>query len=336
MPISIFGKTLGGTAPAKGTTGLKSAPGGTRRGGGTLKAQPSAQSKQTGRQGASGPPAANAGSNVYAFNQTINAGNTFTYPLTSDGDFINLTFQVTMTFSQSSASTDILTGLSTVQILAPGGPVITSQPAPDFYLFSQRFGPYGVAATLAQTTVTTTGSHTAVGTYQIPWNLPAAKGPYTLVITAASSALANTTVMVSMGVELQLQQGVCPNGARTNYVYANVPFTPSNSGTNDFAPLAPIQDVALQEMFLTGLATNTTAISYIQLQSVGQSMATRLTGYAINSIASTYLTGSINADYMYPLLALQSTLQLGRNSHLYITWGSTAPSAPRTGFVWFD
>jgi hypothetical protein len=336
MPITVFGRTLGGTAPAKGTTGLKSAPSGVRAGGGSLKGAPSASSKQTGRAGAQGPPAANAGSNVYAFNQTINAGNSYTYPLTSDGDFINSMFQITMNYSSSSASTDILTGISTIQVLAPGGPIITCQPAPDFYLFSQRFGPYGVAATLAQTTVTTTGSHTAVGTYQIPWNLPVAKGPYTLLITAASSALSNTTVMSSMQVELQLQQGVCPNGARTNYAFANVPFTPSNSGTNDFAPLAPIQNSDLQELFLTGLATNTSAIAYVQLQSVGQSMATRLTGYAINSIASTYLTGSINADYAYPLLALQSTLQLGRNSHMYITWGSTAPSAPRTGFVWFD
>lgn len=335
MPFTIFGKPIGGTVPATTNAGQKNSPGGTTRSG-RLVNMPSGQSKVSGRQGAIGPSAANAGSQVYAFNQTINAGNTFTYPLTLDGDFIAANFNVTMNFTMSSASTDILSGISTVQIIAPDGPTFTAVPVPDFYMVAQRFSQYGQSLSVVQTTVTTTGTHAVVGNYNIPINLPAAKGPYTLVITAASSALANTTVMASMGVELGLQLGTCPNGARTRYAYTNAPFTAANSGTNDLAPLAAIQDVDLQELFLSGLATNTSAVSYILIQSAGSSIAPKVTGTQIVNIDATYLTTAMNADYAYPLLALQSTLQLGRSAHFYITWGSTAPSAPRLGFYWFD
>jgi hypothetical protein len=332
-PITIFGKPIGGTSPAKSPTGLKNAPGGTSKSG-RLQAAPSQQSKVMGRSGSVGPAAANAGSNVYEFNQTITAANTFTYPLTLDGDVIGMNFNVSTIIATASTSADVLAALATVQIIAPDGPIITMQPAPDFYLFSQRFGPYGVAASTVKYTITTTAT-TYVANYQIPMNLPAAKGPYTIVLTAAAAALATSVTLTSVQVELSLQLGNC-NGQRTRYAYTNVPFTPSNSGTNDLAPLAAIQDVDLQELFLTGLATNTSAIAYVQLQSQGSSVAPKFTGQQIVNIAASYLTGSVSADYAYPLLALQSALQLGRSAHAYITWGSTAPSAPRTGFYWFD
>ena len=333
-PITIFGRPLGGTSPAKVTTGMRNASGGTSRSG-RLQAVPAAQSKVAGRQGFTGPPAVNAGSNVYAFNQTITAGNTFTYPLTLDGDVIGLNFQDSTIIASATAGGDVLSAISTIDIIAPDGPIIHMQPAPDFYLIGQRFSPYGVAPSVVDYTITTT-STTYTANYQIPVNLPASKGPYTIVITAAAAALASGVTLTSVQVELSMQLGNIPGQRRSRYAFTNVPFTPSANGTNDLAPLAAVQDVDLQELFLSGLVTNTSAIAYVQLQSQGASVAPKFTGQQIVNIAKQYLTGSVNADYAFPLLALQSQLQLGRAAHAYITWGSTAPSSPRTGFYWFD
>ena len=107
MPFTIFGKAIGGTVSAKSNPGQKNAPGGTTRSG-RLVSPPAGQSKVSGRQGSIGPAASNAGSQVYAFNQTLNPGNTFTCPLTLDGDFIAMNFNITAGITASSASTDIL------------------------------------------------------------------------------------------------------------------------------------------------------------------------------------------------------------------------------------
>lgn len=326
-PITIFGKPLG-LPTAKSGTGAKTSPSGITSG---RAIRPlNAPSKVQGRSGAQGPPAKNAGSSVYAFKQTVNAGNTYNYPLTGDSDFIGLNFGVTTTQSSSTVSVDVLTGLSQVQILAPDGPVVTMNPSPDFYTFVQRFGPYGVAPTVVNVpsaTVTTSAS----AYVNVPLNLPAAKGPYTLVLTAAS--LASQTNVI---VELQLQQGTCPNGKRTRFAYTNLPFTPSASGTNDISPVAAIQDADLQELFLTGLTSNVADIAYLQIISEGSTVAPRVTGQFIQTSDTQYLSGSLNSTYLYPLLALQTTIRLGRNSHIYATWGSSPSSSIREGFCWED
>lgn len=326
-PMTIFGHVLnrGGT-PARVGAGQR----GLRTAGTTNAVSGNAHSsKQSGRQAFSGPPASNAGSNVYCFNQTINAGNTFTYPLTVDGDYIGVNALITPLFTSSTVSVDVLSTLAFFDIIAPDGTIVHAQPSPDFYLWYQRFGPYGKQLTVsnvASATVTTS----ATVNYQIPISLPASKGPYTVVWTAAS-----TTGLTSVNIEMSLQLGGS-GGRRFRYAFANVPVTPSNSGTNDLAPLAPIQDIELDELFLTGLTTNTSAVAFAQLQSAGSSVAPRVTGQQLVGAAAQYLTGSVSADYMYPLLALQTKLMLGRTSHAYFTWGSTAPSAPRMGFAWAD
>src|SRR5208282_4274094 len=196
MPITIFGKSIGSLPSAAVNSGQKNSPGGTTKSG-RYNAQPAHIGGINARQGATGPPASNAGSQVYAFNQTISPGNTFTYPLTLDGDFIAMNFNITMKWTASSAATDILNGITTVQIIAPDGPSVTMAPVPDFYLFAQRFSQYGQSLSVVNTSITvTTVTISSTANYNLPINLPAAKGPYTLVLTAGSSALVNTTVMV--------------------------------------------------------------------------------------------------------------------------------------------
>jgi hypothetical protein len=338
MTITIFGKAISPPA-AKSNPGQKNSPGGTTRSssvrgtGAGIASQAGSQVK--GRQGPARAPATNAGSNVYAFSQTINPASTYTYPLTLDGDFVGINFNLTVSIATASTSADILNAITQIQIIAADGPIVNLSPVPDFYMFIQRFGPYGVAQATTKYTVTaSTVAYQAA--YQVPINLPATKGPYTMVITTGAATLATSVTLNSVLCEVGLQLGVCPEGVRTRYAYTNIPFTPSNSGTNDLAPLAAVQDIDLQEVFLSGLATNTTAIAYVLIQSAGASMAPRLTGQQIVSADQQYLTGTLPVDQAFPLLALQSTLQLGRNSHFYVTWGTTAPSAPRTGFYWFD
>jgi hypothetical protein len=345
--VTIFGRTIG-AKDAVSPTGLRKPTLIGRNATATKtkgqNAQARGPAKGIGNTGANGLAAANAGSDVFCFTTTIAPGGTFTFPLSDDGDFIAQKWGVSVTAGSASLTTDILAAISLIEFIGPGGPIIDFVPTPDFYLFLQRFGEYGASTTPTTIAQSATVTTSATITYYVPCNLPAAKGNYTIVITAASAF--NAAVSLSTTVTLEMRLGTCPDGIRTRYKATSPAWTPATGLYIDAAPLAPIQDIELQEIFITGLTSNggsTTAadITYMQIQSLGSSIATKLTSGSILSGDAQALSGAVGGwsanTVIYPLLALGSTLVLGRSAHLYLQYLTGAPSATsRFGYVWFD
>lgn len=335
MPFSFL--PFKKNAPARSPTGQRTA--GTLA---TRKVAPAGggkTSRAAGRTGASAHSVTNAGSDVQVIqNYSFTAlGATLTQPLPDDGDFNAAIFTVSVSAASASASTDILNYFATagIEIVGPEGPIIDMTPVNDFYGFQQRFGEYGVAPTvvnLASGTVTVTAS----ATYFVSGiNLPKSKGPYTLVATI-NGTNPSSGALNSVQFSLALVLGECPDGNRTRYKATSLPFTPAANGVNDLGPVASIQDVNLQELFLYALTSNTADISFLQIQSQGSSVATRMTSSDIQARDTAKLSGTLAATRLYPLLALGTGLILGRSSHFYITWGSSPSTAIIAGYYWFD
>lgn len=330
MPIYIFGRPLG--VPTGNRVAPLAGNGGRSRS--VLSRGAAATStKASGRAGSGNFAASNAaGSDVFQFTDATGAlGSTMTHPLSSDADWVEMTYTITVSASSASVTTDLLNAIATIEIIAPDGPIIRMVPNPDFYLFVQRFTEYGSVApttTVATATVTTSASDT----YAVPVNLPKSRGPYTVIVSMASSFASAATVTTT--VTLSLRSGVA--NQRTRYAYSNLPFTAVASGTQDLAPLAPIQDVELQELFFTGMTSNSADINYIQIQSEGSPVGPRVLSGILVARDKQSITTTLPSTYLYPLLALKTSLKLGRSSHFYITWGASPASTIRNGFYWFD
>ena len=335
MPASLFGPLLASNRKSGGRNSKS-------RGSGAFS------SATSGRSGVSSQGGKNASSSVFQFTDTLSAATTKTYVLSSDDDFIAAHFYLSVTATGNSTSADILNGISQLVILAPDGPIITMQPQPDFNLFAQRFG---IQHKLPTQNVAT-GATAVTGDYVVyGLNLPKSKGPYSMMITTPAAASFNTsTSALSVAVTVELTVGKC-HGQRTRYVYSGLPITPAASGVNDLAPLAPIQDADLVEIFFTGLTSNTSTgdISYIQLQSQGGVLGPRITGGYLVSKANGEMYSSLYSSAesvgagstgttptLFLLFPLGSTLQLGRSAHCYLNWNATPSSTIRNGYYWLD
>ena len=321
--MSLF-KRIGG--------GQSATLGGSKRGASTKVGN---VSKSTGRQGAGGNAASNATSDVFQFSYTLSAANSQTFVLTSDTDWIAADWAVTVTVggAYTGGSSDILGAISNILVIASDGPCINITPVPDFYMLQQRFSPYGVSGTV----VNASASGSAyTGYYHISgFNLPQAKGPYSMIISTPAAATFNASATsLTVLVSLSLKSGTAKQRLRTQF--SGLPFTPAASGTNDLAPLAPIQDISLTELMFSSMTSNTADISTIQLMSQGSVLGPRTLAGTLVSRQANELTGAVASSELYPLLALQSNLTLGRNAHMYITWGASPSSTIRLLFVWFD
>ena len=339
MPSSLFGPLLA-RAKARGSN-VKG-----KGGRGWLS------NATAGRAGATGPTAMNATSSVFQFTDTVSGSTSKTYVLSCDADVVRVSFNLSTTATGNSTTADILMGISQIIILAPDGPIITLQPMPDFYYFQQRFGPMHQLPSA----VTVTGATAGVGTYTLYGvNLPKARGPYTMIISIPAPASFNTsTTALSVNYTVALGIGDC-QGVRTRFAYSGLPFTPGASGINDLAPVAPIQDADLVEIWMSGFtaasATSTSNdLSYAQIISQGGVVGPRVTSQDLIATANAEMVSALfsaaqsgissgSTGYtpsLFLLFPLKTTVKLGRQAHVYLNWGSSPASTIRTGFVWFD
>jgi hypothetical protein len=347
MTITIFGKAIGGSSGSptngKGTGSGMQRPtllgkNSTATRTATSSTPASQKTGQTGRAGYQGPTSTNAGSAVTVVQTgALSAGAQITQPISDDGDYVGMVVTETVVSASQTGATDILGALGTWTFIGPDGAIITMQPNPDFYLFSQRLSEFGTICGTTSTSVTTV-SQTVTGSYYVPINLPQSGGPYTLIIVLASTLGSGALTSVATTVSLKL--GTAPN--RTRYQYTSFPFTPGNNGSNDFSPVAPIQDQAMDEIFLTGLTATAglagyqAAISFIQVQSLGSTVATNEYVAALVGKQAASLTTAVPTGYLYPCLALNTQITLGRSGHFWFYWGATAPTTARIGLLWHD
>lgn len=303
---------------------------------------PAGKSAQVGRSGVGSNPSYSALSAVFQFTDTRSAGNVNDYPLSSDGAWTALEINTSVTVTSGSTAvpaTDILTAYSRIEILDSSGTIISMQPAPDFYNFAQRFGELHVRPATVQVTGVASGNATASGSYMIYGvNLPQNRGPYTfrISIVPAATFSADATAL-SVTTTLSLQAGDPASVvSQSRYMFSNLPFTPGANGVNDLAPLAPIQGVSLSELFITGQTSDTADISFIQMQSVGANVGSRILPSDLVALANSEMVSSLPTDTTYLLFPLKTNITLGRDSHLYLNWGASPSSTIRTGFYWLQ
>lgn len=341
MPFALFPSFMkrGASAP----TGLRNPSvigRGNRGGGSTPRPAGGTVNKTSGRLGVQPHAATNAGSDVQVFQNYsfTTLGQSQTFPLPADGDFVAAIFSVAVTAASTSVSTtDILSYFAAngIEIVAQDGPIIDLTPVRAFYDFQQRFGEYGVAPTvtpLATSTVTVSASATY---YVSGLNLPQSSGPYTLNITIAGSN-PSSGALVSVVVSLFLVIGSTPNGLRTRFKENSLPFTPAANGTQDLAPVAAIQGVELQELFFDGLTSNTADIAFLQIASAGTTLGTRVSSADVVARDTAKMSGTIAATRLYPLFAFNTALVLDRTAHFYITWGASPSSTIVVGYYWLE
>lgn len=286
------------------------------------------RSEVNGRVGIGLNSAVNAQGSGFQLKETFSGGDVATRVLTTDSDWIGMVLGITVTpTGNTSTSTDILTALGQLQILDKDGSAILCNPSVDFYDFAQRFTPTHIRPSVVNSDAATAVS----GTYYVPFNLPLEYGPYTIIQNFAdASSFGTSTTAISTSYELQLIPGVAPY--ETRFSYSNLPFTPASDGVNDLAPLATIQEHNLDELFLSGLTSNTADISFMTISSAGNMIANRVTSGYLVTKANAIMNSTLPTTELFPLLALGTSIQLGRSSHLYMNWGSSPSSSIRVGY----
>lgn len=288
-----------------------------------------------GRTGASASPASDAISDIFQFTQSYTLGTAAvvdTKILNVAQDIIGLAITVGVVLTGNTNTTaDQLTSLQQWQVLGPKGPLMNILPAPDFYQLEQRFSPLHVKPTVVALNGTTATS----GTYLVYGiNLPAlgptehytllpAMNPYSSIGTATTGGTVTLTVAAIIGDA---------SGVTSRYVYSGLPFTPSGGGVNDLVPVSPVQNADLVELFISGMTSDLTDISFIQSDLTG----IRILPSTLVARANAEMISALDSDKLFPLFALKTNLNLAQGAHFFVNWGSSPSSSIRLGFFWLE
>ena len=309
----------------------------------TSSAAPAISTTQTGRVAASATSVMNATGSSISFTDTQTAGGDKTYALQAAGDYVSMLLSVTVTATGNTATVDILNAFTRLVVYAPDvGPIITisngvltnggGKTLPAIYLLSQRFAEYGQLPA----TVNVTGATATTGTFNIQgFSLPASKGPYTLevVINSAAGFSASTT---ALSVTYTFSFKVGSASGRLRYLEATLPAQPTANGSQDYGPIAVIQDTPLTEFFLYGLAA-ATDISTLQIVAAGNVISQNTSGSQIASLDNAQFTSTMPTGALMPCHAFNTTITLGRATSFLATFGSSpATSGVVAGYCWHD
>lgn len=323
MPLfGLFNRSTNSTAARTSAAGSKAKKGGT--------------SNVSGRYGASANAATNTTGSEFQFTQsytlsTVAQNPTVNLNLGSDAIGFNIVVTVALT-GNTSTTADQLTAFTIWQLLGPSGVDMVFQPTPDFYMFSQRFGPNHVKPTVVDLngTTATTGYYAVYGI-----NLPALAAPnhYSMIVginpyTSIGTSTTGGTVTITMEAIAGDAQGVTSHSA-----FSSLPFTPAANGTNDLVPVAPVQDIDLTEMFISGMTSNIADVNFFSSTTLGVHILPTTLVQADNAV----LPGTtMDTDKIYPLLALGVNLNLTGGTHFFAYWGSSPSSSIRLNFYWLQ
>ena len=288
-----------------------------------------------GRVGTTPIETTNSASNSFQFQDSVTPTSSAivkSYPLTTDGDYIALSFSVSGSVSGGTAvANDVFDLISNVSILNPSGTIMNMTPAIDWYDLAQRFGPIHTRASEVEMTVVGTTYTNAIVVYGL--SLPVKDGDYTLQVTYAQPSTVGTgNTGSTVALTVQATIGTAP--LLSNFVFTQLPFTPVANGIVDLSPLVPIQGPELSELFITDMSSNTADISYIQVVSEGNSVSPRMTSGIIASLDNAEMVSAVPSTELFPLFALKTNIVLGRTSHFYVTWGATPSASIRLGFYY--
>jgi len=336
LPVFSIPKSTGSNSVQTGARSPTTLGGASR----SVYGQPT---RQAGVRGGQAPNAAvNAGSEVRVIIGQLASGfgAGITQPISIDGDFVAMVVTITVTVTSASATVDVLGAIGSLEIDDPNGVAILMTPSVDFYMWQQRFGQYGIAP--AKTTIasaTTTGTASATATYYVSgFNLPQAAGSYTLILTNAASWNASSSLGVTYTVNLV--RGNC-GGYETHYKTTTFAPPPAASAEIDYASVAAIKGVPLEEIFISGMTSNTADIATMIIESAGNPVATKISSASILGRDNSVLSDSngaggaaLSGTVLYLCLALGTRIILGLDAHLYVTFGGSPNSAMRFGYYW--
>jgi len=319
----------------KRTFGRKLPPGMLRVSGSTA-ANTKRPAGQVGREGAEPLVAHNATSSIFLASDTVTSTTAPVvrqYPVTADGDIIALQFDFSVTPTGNTATTgDMLSAVNEIGIYDSTGEIMKINPIPDLYDLIQRFSPQHVRPASVSLNAANQVNFSAK---LFGVSLPVAGGPYTIYVTsnpASSVGTSTTSVTLSFAIRAVLGEAKY----KSHFVPSQLPATPVPNGILDLAPLAPIQDINLTELFITGLTSNLADINYIDANSLGNIIATRVSSGALVAADNAQMLSPLPSTEIFPLMALETNLALGRASHFYITWGASPSSTIRFGYYWLE
>ena len=306
---------------------------------------PVSTTKQSGRVAAGGSSSTNAVGSSIQFTDTASASSDKTYALQAAGDLVSAQLTLTVTATGNTATVDILNAISRLIIYAPTiGPIITmtngimvnggGNTLPAMYLLSQRFAEYGQLPA----TVKVTGATAVTASFNLAgFSLPASRGPYTLELVLNSNAgFSASTTALSVTYTFSFKTGTCPGGSRLRYLESTLPAQPTAGGSQDYGPIAVIQDVPLTEFFLYGLKTYAD-IATLQVIAAGNVISQNSSGAQINALANAQLTTNAPTGVLYPCLAFNTSITLGRATTFLATFASApATSGVIAGYCWHD
>ena len=274
---------------------------------------------------------------------TFGAG--ITQPISGGADYTGFELTITATPNSASAAQDALAYVGSMEIVAPDGTIILMNPIPDFYTVSQRFSPTGTAPAQVKNstgTPTVTASYTIMGV-----NLPAAKGPYTVIWTNVAAAVSGETTL-SVAYTMTMIIGAT-GGNRTRFKASSFAPGAVTAAEVDYSQTFPVQGPSLEELFITPPANILTQMSIItvdvnqftQIQSLGSPIASGVTPAYLNGVAQAQLNGTLGgplATYViYLCLGLGTQITLGSASNLFIKFGTVGSGdVLRFGGYWFD
>jgi hypothetical protein len=300
------------------------------------KSNPKKPAGQVGRGAAEPLVASNATSSIFLASDTVTSTTASVvrqYPVTADGDIIATQFDFSVTPTGNTATTgDMLTAVNEIGIYDSTGEIMKINPIPDIYDLVQRFSPQHVRPT--PTTLNAANQvNFSVKLFGI--SLPVSGGPYTFYVTSnPASSVGTGTTSVTLSYAIRAVLGDAKR--KSHFVPSQLPATPVANGILDLAPLAPIQDVDLTELFISGLTSNLADINYIDANSLGNIIATRVSSGALVAADNAQMLSPLPSTEIFPLLALDTNLALGRASHFYLNWGASPSSTIRFGYYWLE
>ena len=286
-------------------------------------------------------PSVGALAPIFVTSDSATGAVTRQYALSTEADFKNLVIEVTATVTADATgfgATDILTALSSFNVLDSNGYRIKLVPTTDFYSMYQRYSRYHDTLTKSTVTGTASSQTSATATYEIPGcRLSRAQAPFTIEVnSAAASAFGAHCTALTTSWKIWAVPGQT-GGVSLNAISATLNPQPVANGVSDLSATAPITGKALDEFVLTGLTSNTADITYWSVILNGTLVTNRADSAALTTMAQGRMNGTIPTGTLYLCFSLGTQIAFNRSSHLWANYGaSPATSGVNALYVWYS
>lgn len=260
-------------------------------------------------------------------------------PTTSDYRTLVIRMDVSVTSGATAVpATDILNALSNLEVDDPSGKIVSLTPVEDFYALYLRYSRYHSSLVPTKLTGTASSEVTVSASYELPgFRISQSGGPYTLVLTtptAAGGFGANATALSTL-FTITAVPGLT-GGVTFHAIHATLNPQLVAGGYSDYAPTFPFQGMPLDELYLTGLTSNTQDVSFWSIILNGTLVTNRVYSSDLVAQAQGRMTGTIPSGTLYLCYPLGTQIALNRSSHLWASMGTNpATSGVSATAVWY-